>query len=328
MNNSEALVSIIVVTYNSSKTVIETLDSIKNQLYRNIELIISDDCSHDTTVADCQKWLNEHKERFVNTHLVTSSVNTGVSANCNRGFRKAKGEWLKCIAGDDLLFPNCIAEFIDTYKGQAGIVVGRCQKFYVTENGQKCYYDLAPFNKDVVKMNKMSAEQQFRTMLIGNKIVAPAVFIRHRLWNKIGVYDEQFRNMEDYPYWLKCLSKGYRIEFIEIPIAYYRVLNESLSHSKDLQRSRLFYENIYNIKKCYMSYYRGLDKEKLYHIIEEDYVWSIFRCYIILNEKEQGFLFLKTNKKDIHGLRWILACVMKFVYPMRFWISKKWKMQL
>jgi len=49
-NNSLPLVSIVVVTYNSSSTILETLDSIKAQTYRNIELIVSDDHSTDNTI--------------------------------------------------------------------------------------------------------------------------------------------------------------------------------------------------------------------------------------------------------------------------------------
>jgi alpha-1,3-rhamnosyltransferase len=80
----QPLVSVRVITYNSSKTVIETLDSIYNQTYPNIELIISDDCSKDDTVAICREWVNQHKERFARTEILTVPQNTGVSANINR----------------------------------------------------------------------------------------------------------------------------------------------------------------------------------------------------------------------------------------------------
>ena len=55
MNNKFPLVSVVIITYNSEKTIIETLESIKNQTYKNIELIISDDFSKDNTVEICKQ---------------------------------------------------------------------------------------------------------------------------------------------------------------------------------------------------------------------------------------------------------------------------------
>lgn len=65
------LVSVSVITYNSAKTVIETLDSIKAQTYQNIELIVSDDCSTDNTVEICRDWLTKNEKRFVRMELIT-----------------------------------------------------------------------------------------------------------------------------------------------------------------------------------------------------------------------------------------------------------------
>ena len=72
---NQPLVSVTVITYNSSKTVLETLDSIKAQTYQNLELIVSDDCSTDDTVELCRNWIEQNKERFVRTELLTVEKN-------------------------------------------------------------------------------------------------------------------------------------------------------------------------------------------------------------------------------------------------------------
>ncbi len=107
------LVSIAVIIYNSSKYVVEMLESVKAQTYANIELIISDDHSTDDTVNVCQQWIEKNKEKFIRTDLITTPENKGVSANCtncNRGIKAAQGEWIKFIAGDDILLPECIED--------------------------------------------------------------------------------------------------------------------------------------------------------------------------------------------------------------------------
>ena len=102
------LVSIIVISYNSSKYVLETLESAKAQTYQNLELIISDDCSTDNTVKLCDTWLKDNKSRFTKTKLITVEKNLGIPKNCNRALYTAEGDWTKLIAGDDILMPNCV----------------------------------------------------------------------------------------------------------------------------------------------------------------------------------------------------------------------------
>ena len=70
----EPLVSILVVTYNSSEYIIETLNSCYSQEYKNIELIISDDKSSDNTVEICEEWLTLNASRFYNTCLLVSPL--------------------------------------------------------------------------------------------------------------------------------------------------------------------------------------------------------------------------------------------------------------
>ena len=115
-NVSEPLVTILVITYNSSEFIIETLKSVMLQTYRNIELIVSDDGSQDNTVVLCKDWIEENKERFINTRIIEVKKNTGIPANCNRGLKESKGEWLKYIAGDDVLFNTCIEDCLGFVK--------------------------------------------------------------------------------------------------------------------------------------------------------------------------------------------------------------------
>ena len=109
----EPLVSVVVITFNSSSYVIDTLESIRNQSYCNIELILSVDGSYDDSIDKCEKWILKNKNRFVKTFIVASENNTGISYNCNRGLNAANGDWLKIIAGDDMLMPNCIEDYVN-----------------------------------------------------------------------------------------------------------------------------------------------------------------------------------------------------------------------
>ena len=153
------LVSVPVVTYNSSKTVVETLDSIYNQTYPHLELIVSDDGSTDDTIQVCCDWIKAHKDRFVRTELLTVEKNTGISANLNRAEKACQGEWVKGIAGDDMLLPECIADFLEfTIKNpDAHCVFGKVKCFGGTRELQ-AFYEQNRFCSDFFFL---SIDQQF-----------------------------------------------------------------------------------------------------------------------------------------------------------------------
>lgn len=244
------LVSIVVVTYNSSKYVLETLESAKAQTYQNIELIITDDCSTDNTVAICGEWLEKNKDRFVKAELLTSPCNTGVPANLNRGVRKAQGVWIKNIAGDDILVENSIEEFLKNYKGNDLIVAGQCYRFQVCADGRKKIDKLLYPLKNTMNCYQLSAEEQYRKFLLGNVFMCTAtLMVKRELYEKAGFYDEKYKLMEDYPFLLKCLSKGYGIDFVPVVMAYYRCNCGSITSIGGKFYNEPFYQCMMKVNK-------------------------------------------------------------------------------
>lgn len=109
---SEPLVSVAFLSYNQEKYVEEALNSILNQSYENIEIIISDDCSSDGT-------LNVIKQRLANcdgklkVKLIENERNLGITGNLSKAISYCKGEYIALAAGDDISFSNRIENCID-----------------------------------------------------------------------------------------------------------------------------------------------------------------------------------------------------------------------
>ena len=144
IGSKNPLVTVGVLTYNSSRTVLETLDSIKAQSYRNIELVVSDDASTDNTVELCRKWISANKDRFVRCELLTVPKNTGIPANANRRLEAARGVWIKGVAADDLLAPDCVENFINYVNEhpEAEVIFAKYQRFkkeFSKENFERVY---------------------------------------------------------------------------------------------------------------------------------------------------------------------------------------------
>ena len=204
-NTKTPLVSVVVITYNSSATVIETLESIKEQTYQNVELIVTDDCSKDDTVFVVQKWLESNQACFVNAELVTTTVNTGVSANLNRGIKKSSGEWIKSIAGDDRLKPYAISTYVNKVLAiGCRICLAKVEIFGDMEiNYNKRYNYLNNMYKVIACYNR---EIQYKISLIRHILPGPALFYSKHLWEEIGGFDEKYTYSEEMAFQLKVFS--------------------------------------------------------------------------------------------------------------------------
>lgn len=231
MKGNYPLVSLVVITYNSSQTILETLDSMKVQDYPNLELIVSDDCSKDNTVEIVQNWLEVNSPYFQYTALITSPVNTGVCANLNRGIRASHGEWIKSLAGDDKLKPNAIERFVN---------------IALSESGRIYCCDLDVFGVDgvsILKYRKMydfyfscvseSLEKQKERILKEYTIPGPGWFYSRSLYDEIDGFDEKYCLMEEWPFIYKCLERNIRINPISEKLIDYRISATSLCHKKE-----------------------------------------------------------------------------------------------
>lgn len=236
----EPLVSVSVITYNSSKYVIETLDSIKNQTYQNIELIVSDDCSTDNTVELCRNWIEENKDRFVRTELLTVEKNTGVSANCNRAKEACKGEWVKGIAGDDLLVPECVEICVDYVREHPETIYlfGRQNAFGADEERCKQVNELF----DYTFFDLTIEEQLHRLIFEQNCVPATTAFYNKKRFEETGVKnDERIPLLEDWPKWINLLKAGVKFHFINKVLVNYRI--GGISTSETMLSSKYYFAN-------------------------------------------------------------------------------------
>lgn len=228
------LVSVIVITYNSSKFVSETLESICAQTYKNIELIVTDDCSSDDTIEVVQKWIDKNRKEFVDVQLVTTEINTGTSANCNRGIKVSHGEWIRIIAGDDLMTPQSIEwqmEYIHN-NPEAKIVIGERLAFEVI-NGIKHNLDVIQVIDSAPSFFNLSAEDQYKYILRHYDTgLTAGTIVNASVYREITLYDEKYSIIEDLPFWLNTTKAGIKYHYVMHPLIIYR-MHESVSHAEN-----------------------------------------------------------------------------------------------
>ena len=105
IDGGQPLVSVFCPTYNAEKFIENTLKSILEQDYQNIEIVVSDDCSVDETVAIVMRIDKKFPSKIV---LNVNTINLGITRNCNVALALCKGKYLALFAGDDLMYPGKI----------------------------------------------------------------------------------------------------------------------------------------------------------------------------------------------------------------------------
>lgn len=234
------IISVCVVSYNAELTVLETLNSIKNQTYgcSNIELVIADDASKDGTVKIIEEWLQENGKIFHGSIFIKHTVNIGITKNLNSAWKKSQSRWVKTIAADDILLPSCLESNI-TFAASNDIksVIFSKMRCFSTNgtNGTNARTEMeiypSPYQQKILTGGR---EQQYRYLVSsGGFAVAPSSFIYRDLLIKLNYGDERFPMIEDAPMWIKVLEHGESLYFMDEVTVLYRKSN-SVSQSVNL----------------------------------------------------------------------------------------------
>lgn len=281
--SNNPLVSVCVITYNSEKTVIETLESIKAQTYKEIELVVSDDCSTDNTLEECKQWVAANSSRFVRALVVTTEKNSGVAPNLNNGIKYCSGEWLKHISGDDLLVDIAIEVFMSYVKEHPECRICLSQlELFGGDPKVMAKQEMFLESKFSLIRNK-SQKQQYMTSLQRQLIPGPGKFMQKSLWEEVGGYDEKYPMAEEYPFEIRVLSVT-KIFMLDTKLVRWRQRRDSLSHITNSPSNAQLLVFYWDVRRKLLLdnhlYLRVLDQDIITKQLEtHKWYYKVLRCF-------------------------------------------------
>ncbi len=291
MHKDNTLVSVCVITYNSAKYIIDTLESIKSQTYPNIELIISDDCSTDNTITMCNEWILSNEKRFYRCQIITAIRNTGISGNLNRGIMAAKGEWIKHMAGDDKLLPNSISGYMTYVQSNHCCRICFAKLFFWGEDGADTMKAKETYEERYYPFIRKDQKEQFKEILKRLYVPGPGLFFQKSLYEEVGGFDEKYPFCEEYPFTYNILEKGEQIYFINEELFAYQIRKDSLCRTNHTMDKRVF-KDVY-------AYFKN---ERRWNMIKNGYFFhaihqtiSCYRQSLSYSHSEASLLFLGSN---------------------------------
>ena len=286
------LVSVICLSYNHEAYVVEALNSVINQTYSNIELLIADDCSSDYSVGVIQDWLQHHP----NVYFLANEKNLGNTKTFNQLAKKAKGEFIIDLAADDVLLPNCIEKQVTTFQNSKyenlGIVYGNLIE--IDENGN--------FIRNYYTEEDHPKSGNIYKMVIGRttKICSVSSMVKKTVFEKLGYYDESLA-YEDLDLWVRT-SRIYEFEYISELLIKKRILASSLSsfftQKKNPRTKKLHKSSLKILHKAFkLNQSKDEHKALLGRIRFEFYKFLKSKEYLLLFQLI--FLGLKTKYKSV-----------------------------
>lgn len=220
MHNS--LVSVIIPSYNHAKYIETCIKSVINQDYKSIELIIIDDGSTDESVDKINLLKEACKSRFLRFEFVPRG-NKGLAQTLNEGLEWCKGEYIQCLASDDVILPHktsCLVDYLEKNMGCAG-VYGDVN--HILAN------DLV-----IPRKTKNNNKYNFKDIALHKHYLpAPAQLLRANKLKNINGFNPKFI-IEDWSIFLDLTKTGETIDYIGNVVSLYRQHDSNMSknHTK------------------------------------------------------------------------------------------------
>ena len=210
----QPLCSVIIPAYNCERFIMQSIQSALSQTYRNLEVIVIDDCSTDSTYK-CICSIRRSDSRII---ALQNPHNLGVAKTRNIGFQSSSGDYIALLDGDDLWLPNKLQLQIEQLENTHASI---CCSAYdcISENGQVLRKRFTPPN-----------DPSFSRLLKQNFIGCSTAVFRRTIIDLIQMHPTFFH--EDYVFWLEATQAGFDITAINIPLVHYRLLNKSRSANK------------------------------------------------------------------------------------------------
>jgi glycosyltransferase involved in cell wall biosynthesis len=238
------LVSVVMPTYNGARYLREALDSVLQQTYPNIEILLLDDASTDETPAIAAEY--EGRIRYVR-----QPANLGIYDNVNAGIVRARGEFIATYHADDVYLPTMVEAQVAYFQAHPEVGAVFCSDIFVDAEGRE-YARIVlpppvrgerPLDHATVLNTLLSYKNRF--------LVCPTAMVRAAVHREIGLYDQKkYRNTADLEMWMR-IARRYPIAVLEAHLMKYRHFHGN--SSQRYHRLRTAPENFFVIVDEYLA---------------------------------------------------------------------------
>ena len=212
-------VSIIMPVLNGERFIDEAIQSIADQTYKNVELVVVDDGSTDETFGRIQRF-----QDLLELQCVRHEKPLGIAVSVNDGIRHATGDMIAFLDHDDAWFPQFLETQVTHLAEHPDVGMVHCDFQTIDADGKIIEESVAASRR-----RRRPSGHVFSQLFMDSFIVANSVLIRHECFTRLGLFDESLR-WGDYHMWLR-IARHYKVDYID------KVLTKYRQHSTQSTRS-------------------------------------------------------------------------------------------
>lgn len=224
-------ISVVIPVYNAEEHIEDTINSVLNQTEKNVEIIVVDDGSTDTSPIK----LEQYKETIKTVRIVNSG---GPSKPRNVGIENSTSLFISFFDADDVMFSDKLdysIKYLERFK-KAGLLCSEFSSINPKGNriNEKYLKDYTDFRASLIpteidNLYVLSAERAYYHLLRANFIGTSSVVCPREVLEEVGGFDESMKNADDIDMWRRITKAGYDILFVDEPLHGYRVGLDSIS---------------------------------------------------------------------------------------------------
>lgn len=225
-DTEEDLISVILINYNNDDYIEDTIKSIYEQTYKNIELIIGDNCSENLTIEKYRQIINKYRNENIKRVIIyRNKVNVGLVSNANKAVLLAGGKFIKFISGDDIFYnKNVVSDLIDKIiKTDVDVLISEMEENDINMN-RICISET-----DIILSESMMYDDYLDNRILskiilekGSIIPTPPVTFKKSIFEEYGLFNEEYFIVDDWPNWIKLSQTDCKFAYYKYIAVKYR----------------------------------------------------------------------------------------------------------
>jgi alpha-1,3-rhamnosyltransferase len=213
------LVSVLIPLYNHEQYIEECLESIADEDWSALEVLIYDDCSNDNSATVAQEWINTNSSHFARTEFISGKTNKGIVHALNTLIEEAEGEFVAIVASDDLLTNNGIRERVCQLQNREDWLAVFGDAIAINDNGELTHDSYMFDHFRSVKSHMENDKLRRMEMIVRWSVPGPSAMYRASAFSEklgVGLFSSSLK-VEDRDMYMRLLhsnSLGFTAEVV------------------------------------------------------------------------------------------------------------------